>query len=131
MQRWDSVTEVPHSLTLSNCPELRELEIYAWYPMSPGLALISSITSTKIQRISFTKTPIRRGRIVYPETWAELDNSLCRLVDRLECGLRLEVEFRGFNEEEWWGVKGGFEGCLPRSYEKGVIRGGRGRRDHC
>jgi len=110
-------------LIISNCRELRELGIYTSRPKYLELDLISSITSTKIQRIMFTKTPLRRNRFPHAETWAKLDNSLCQLVDRLEPGLRLEVEFRALNEMVWWGGKQGFQKCLPRSYEKGVTSG--------
>ena len=58
-----------------------------------------------------------------PETWAQLDNSLCEIVDRLERGLRLEVEFRSLDKTAWWGGQFSFEMCLPRSYEKGVTCG--------
>ena len=118
----NSVTGLGNPLTLSNCGELRELEIYASHPRSLELALISSITSTKIQRITFTKRSNQCGRKVLPETWAQLDNSLCQLVERLEPGIRLEVKFRAFNAKAWWREERGFEKCLPKSYEKGVIK---------
>jgi len=117
------ITEAGDPLTLSNCRELCELEIYASCPKSPELDLILSITSTKIQRIVFTRTPYQDNQVVRPETWAKLDNSLCRLVDRLECGLQLEVEFLVLNRTAWWRGKQGFKKRLPRSYGKGVTFG--------
>ena len=65
----------------------------------------------------------RKRTGVDPETRAQLDDSLCQLVDRLEPGLRLEVEFRAFNASVWWRGEQGFKKRLPRSYEKGVRRG--------
>ena len=112
-------------LTLSNCRELRELEICPLRLGPVELDLISSITSTNIQRIIFTQClpPYELPLSDIPH-WPILDDSLCRLVDRLECGRRLEVEFRGLNALAWWGGELGFKKCLPRSYEKGVTRGG-------
>ena len=55
--------------------------------------------------------------------WPQLDDSLCQLVDQLESGIRLEVEFQALNATPWWGGKHGFKKYLPRSYEKGVTCG--------
>jgi len=111
-------------LTLSNCGELRELEIDAWRPGYFELDLISSITSRKIEKITFAELTYQAApHAVSPETWTELDNSLCRIVDRLECGLRLELDLRAFRRKTWWCGEQGFRKCLPRSYEKGAILG--------
>jgi len=124
MRRWNSGTDIGDPLTLSDCRELRELEIYAARPKELELNLISSITSTKIQRITFTQPPVRERGVDYSHIWPQLDESLCKLVDRLERGTRLEVEFRALNAQAWWGGKHGFKKHLPKSYEKGVTRGG-------
>ena len=125
MKYRNSIIGVGNPLSLSSCGELCELEIYAFGPGSAELDLISSITSTKIQSIKFTES--------YPPYislnsdqfgWTQLDNCLCQLVDQLECGLLLVVEFQGLNEQPWWGGELGFRKYLPRSYEKGVGRGG-------
>ena len=83
------------------------------------LDLISSITSTNIQKIRFAVSPVqdRPG-------WTQLDDSLCRLVDRLECGLRLEMSFRDAAMQKWWTGEQVLEKHLPRFYEKGGISGG-------
>ena len=112
-------------LTLSNCRELRELEIYASRPGTMELDLISSITSTNMQRITFARplTPQETPTLGY-SNWPELDDSLCRLVDRLECGLQLEVEFKALNGQAWWDGELGFRKHLPKFYEKGKTGGG-------
>ena len=118
-----NVDEVGNPLTLSGCQELQELEIFADRPGIMEVKTISSITSANIRRIAFTKvlSPDAFGPD-YPG-WAQLDDSLCQLVDRLEFGHRLEVEFRRLNLLRWWGEVG-FKKCLPRSFEKGLARGG-------
>lgn len=110
-------------MTLSGCRELQELEIHA---LCPGVAeqnLISSITSTNIRRIAFTQSvsPHEEPESENPD-WAQLDNSLCRLVDRLESGLRLEVEFRALAKRVQRGVLD-FKKLLPRFCEKGGVIG--------
>jgi len=124
MQCWNSVADSGNPLTLSGCQELRELEIYALRPGALELNLISSITSTKIRRITFT-LPIafRRQAVLDSPNWIELDDSLCRLVDRSEDGVQLEVEFRALNAQAWWNGDLGFKRYLPRFYEKGGRRG--------
>jgi len=116
----DLVADAGNPLTLSNCRKLRELKIYAVHPGTVELNLISSITSTKIQRIAFTRplTPEEQDIPDHPN-WSQLDNLLCQLVDRLDCGLRLEVEFRALNAQEWWSGELGFEKYLPWFHEKG------------
>ena len=100
---YNTTTAVADPLTLSNCPELRELEINAWHPGTVELDLISSITSTNIRKITFTQS-LAPNRPTVPDhpNWTRLDNSLCRLVDRSECGLRLEVGFRAADARAWW-----------------------------
>jgi len=92
------------------------------------LDLISSITSTNIRKITFTQRVASKGQ-TGPDhpNWTQLDNSLCRLVDRLESGLRLEVEFRAVSARAWWNEELGFKKYLPRFYEKGEADGGWGR----
>ena len=119
MQRWDFMGD---PLTLSNC---RELEIYASGPGTKELNLISSITSAKIRRIAFTQLLTRTPQLDRNK-WTQLDNSLCQLVDQLERGLRLKVEFETLNEQAWWGGKLGFKKHLPRFCEKGEVGGGWG-----
>ena len=107
-------------MTLSNCRELRELEIYASHPGTMELNLISSITSTKIQRIAFARALTLQGPPALGHSdWAKLDDSLCQLVDQSECGLQLEVD-----EQAWWGGELGFKKHLPRFHEKGEAGGG-------
>ena len=124
MRHWNSGTDLGDPLSLSGCQELRELEIYASRPKDLELALISSITSTRIQRITFAGPLIRERAVENSHIWPQLDDSLCKLVGRLECGIWLEVEFRALNAQAWWGGKHGFRKHLPKSFEKVVSRGG-------
>lgn len=121
------MTDLGVPLTLSNCRELRELEICALCPRTMELDLISSITSANIRRISFTPLLSLEGQSDPDHTdWAKLDNSLCQLVGRLERGARLEVEFQALNTQAWSGVLD-FKKYLPKFYEKGGVDGGRGK----
>jgi len=112
-------------LTLSNCRELRELEIYALCPGSAESSLISSIASTKIRRIVFTELLVFEGEPPPDQpNWIKLDDSLCRLIDRLECGARLEVQLQALDGQGWWSGELDFKKYLPRFSEKGGIDGG-------
>jgi len=86
--------------------------------------LISSITSTNIQRITFTP-PLSHKRQSVPDRpdWTKLDNCLCQLVGRLERGVRLEVVFQAL-DRPWWSGELDFEKYLPRVFEKGRVDGG-------
>jgi len=125
MERRNSIADLGDPLTLSYCRELRELEIDESCPRIVELNVISSITSTKIQKIKFTR-PLSPGETPVSDhpNWTLLDDSLCRLVDQPENGHRLEVEFQAF--QEWWGGELGLKKYLPRFYEKGGTGGGRG-----
>ena len=115
-------------LTLSGCRELQELEIYALCPSNAELNLISSITSTNIRRIAFTRPtdPLNPPASDDPH-WSRLDNCLCRLIDQQESGRRLDAEFLALNVQPQWGWEVAFKEFLPRFYEKGGGGGGRGR----
>ena len=80
--------------TLENLPELRKLVFTLSFLYSDEVSLISTITSTNIQKILFAMCSPRNleGRI-----WLTLDAGLSSLVDRLrESGYRhtLELEFQ-------------------------------------
>jgi hypothetical protein len=78
---------------LSHCRELRELEVAARDWDNAELKLLSSITSTKIEKITITHSASFWSPEGHPY-WTQLDDILNQLARRLECGLRLEVEFR-------------------------------------
>ena len=113
-------------MTLSNCQELRELDVYMMNTWTLRLGLVLSITSTNIQRITFHHPSIPHE---LPEQdrpdWTYFDDSLCRLVDRLESGTQLEVSFYTTAVQEWWTGELSLKKCLPRFYEKGGVSGGR------
>jgi len=62
----------------------------------------------------------------HDHNWTKLDNSLCQLIDRLECGVRLEVVFQTLSAQAWWSGELGFKKYLPRFYEKDKAGVGRG-----
>jgi len=116
----NSTVVVGNPLSLSNCRELCELKIYAPNPRTVELNLISSITSTKIQKIIFTQVlSPQESSASDRQNWTKLDGLLCRLVDRLEHGLRLEVEFQAPGKQERRGGGLDFRKWLPMFYDKG------------
>jgi len=81
------------------------------------------ITLTTIQRITFTRSLTPQESLALDHSnWAELGDSMCWLVGRLECGwewcLKLSTSRRGGEL--------GFEECLPRFYWKREAGGGWG-----
>ena len=121
-------TDLGNPLTLSKCRELCELEIYALRPGPVELDLISSITSTKIRKIAFTQPLTFEGqRGPHSADWAKLDDSLCRLIDQLESGVQLEVEFQALDAQTRWSGELRFRRFLPRFYEKGEAGVGQGK----
>ena len=81
------------STALSHCRELCELEVFALSLNDLELNLVSSITSTNIEKIILTHSTAFRLPTGHAY-WTQLDDILIRLVGRLERGLRLEVAFR-------------------------------------
>ena len=89
-----SYVQAGTAVTNRDFRQLRELELMATWPGSPHQILLSSITSTELQKIFFTASHLRDWAIV---GWDLIDRSLCGLVDRLRAmGHRhiLEVELR-------------------------------------
>lgn len=113
-----SVTGLRKPLTLSNCRELCELEICLQSPENVEPDLVSSITSTNIQKITFTQSLAFCEGCVENTYWPRLENSLCRLVDRLRCGHWLEVEFHVYTPQN----ELDFGRYLSRFREKGRVR---------
>ena len=88
------------------------------------LDLISTITSTHIQKITFCRLDLLVEFVfaaVGRDCWARLDSSLCRLVDRPEYKLRLEVEFRFSRTGKLTGEPL-FGDLLPKIHEKATVR---------
>ena len=103
-------------LTLMHCRELREFEASRVYPDDAGLALISSITSTKIEKITLNY-PSTFGLFVGQAYWTRLDNILVKLGEQSECELGLLVEIQAAlvtRDEE-------LTEYLPRFVEKGRV----------
>ena len=77
----------------SHCQELCELEIVTPNQDDVELNLLSSITSAKIEKIVISRSTAFQLPVVHAY-WSRLDDILSRLVEGLEPGLRLVVEFR-------------------------------------
>ena len=107
-------------MTLLNCQELRELELWVGYLWTVELDLILSITSTNLQKITFIRSRVDEPPPQGHPSWTQLDDCLCPLVERLGCGPQLEVSFYAGDMEEWWSGGSGLEKYLPRFYEKVV-----------
>lgn len=108
---------VENPLRLENCRELRELEVHSLGLMEPYL--ITTITSTRVQKIIFVQSsPFLEYVSALPNCnyWSGLDDALCELVDRLEYGRLLEVEYRFPSDFGW--TKRQFSECLPGLHEK-------------
>lgn len=103
-------------LALSHCQELREFEAFALYLNDAELDLISSITSTKIEKIIFTHAPAFELSVGHTY-WTRLDDALVKLAERSKRKLRLEVAFRCVNGV--WDDKPDLRKYLPRFVEKG------------
>lgn len=109
-------------LTLENCRELRELKLRSLEITGPDL--ISTITSTHVQKVTFCRLGSSPERAFAPmghDYWAQLDSSLFKLVDRPEHELRLYLEFQFSCTREWTG-KPLFGELLPKTHEKARVR---------
>ena len=111
--------------TIRDFRQLRELELVAAYPRSANNALLSSITSIELRKVTFlgnyTRDLSMFGLVM--QEWTSFDEQLCRLVDRLRTvGYRhiLEVELR---PTDIWchPEKCDFTKFLPKFREKGVV----------
>ena len=88
--------------------------------------LITSITSTNLQRIVFSAQGLaeRQSGSDVARSCNVIDNCLCRLVDKLRVlgyEYTLEVEFQGGRPAEW-GAGSGLRKILPKFEEKGRVR---------
>jgi hypothetical protein len=99
----------------TRCRELRELEIVAQFLSYKNLDLISSISSTKIEKIILTRSVVFRFSEART-AWARLDKILVQLVHRSKRST-LEVEFRDVSVT--WEGKLNLGKYLPMFVEKG------------
>ena len=127
----DSIIVIGNPLTLSSCRELREVNICASPPETMDQDLLSSITSTNIEKIA-----LDLGHSFYKFSpdhayWRKLDHSLCHLVDRLGCEGRLEVTIQTVKLHDKLGYDYGKH--LPMFHGKGRVRvvGGTGTLFYC
>ncbi|KAF9791921.1 hypothetical protein BJ322DRAFT_1102454 [Thelephora terrestris] len=113
-----------YCLTLSHCRELRELEASTLCLKDAKLGLLSSITSTKIEKIILA-SQYGFERLVEQTHWTKLDAVLIELAERSMHGPRLEVAFRDVNGG--WDKNTDFSKYLPKFVERGrVVVLGRG-----
>jgi hypothetical protein len=101
---------------LSHCLELRELEIVASRLTDAHLNLVSSITSSRIEKITLDRSPafmLPAGHTY----WTRLDEVFVRLVGRREYKAGLEVVFAGVVVA--WDGKLDLGKYLPMFVEKG------------
>lgn len=117
--------EDTHSLMLSHCQKLRELEVYMPRANDAELNLISSITSTKIEKIILTCSPAF-GLSASDTYWTRLDEMLVELAGRSK--RKLEMEFRSVSDGKLVTVN-----YLPKFRGKGrvVVFGGQREMIHC
>lgn len=95
-------------------------------PMQVAESLITSITSTKLQRIVFSARGLaeRLAGSDLAGSCNVIDNCLCQLVDRLrKSGFNrtLGVEFQAWGPAEWE-LGSDFKRLLPKFGEKGRVR---------
>lgn len=105
------------NLGLSHCQELREFETFGMYMDDYELDFVSSITSTKIQKIILANSPAFELSVGHPY-WRKFDGILIKLVEQSGPGHGLEVGFRG---GEGVSDKTDLRKYLPRFVEKGRI----------
>ena len=108
-------------MLLSRCRELQELELAVGFLGFKEVAVLSSITSTRIQKVT----------LVFQHSWHNVnwkifDKPLCRLADQLGCAHRLEVDIRTIVTEV--GEVAKIVDSLAGFREKGEIRVVRVRR---
>ena len=113
------------SLDLSRCQELRQLDITLLQPQERERALISSITSTNLRKLTFTSwiSHIEWDFLLHNPYWTPFDDVICELVDRLQkSGYKhtLEVVFRAefFNLNE----EVDHDKFLPKFKRRGRVR---------
>lgn len=111
----------PANLDLSRCSELRQLEVCVENHRPQELMLISSIASTNFRKLVFVSRELRKLFHFVEFGWAEFDDMICGLVDRLRSSRynhTLEVEFRTesveLGEEHYSTI-------LPKFREKGRV----------
>jgi hypothetical protein len=104
----------------SHCRKLCELEVRALGRNEAELKLLSSITSTKIEKIIITHSA-SFWFLVGQAYWTQLDDILNRLVGQLEQGLGLEVEFRKMDVPERE-IRPDLGKFLPMFMKKGRVK---------
>jgi hypothetical protein len=91
------------------------------YPGIEEANLVSSITSTNIQKVTFVHESVVWGLSGFGVNWGVLDDPLCRLVDRSGCKRGLVVDFRFVGVDEQAG-ESKLVKSLAKFREKGRMR---------
>ena len=115
-------------LTLEHCPELCRLEILKNFLKERPRAVISSLTSINLRTIAFLVDPegnyFKSYFLAQPDYWENLENTVCRLVDKLRTlGYKhtLELEFH-LEEGEAIDRELDYTGLLVKFREMGRVR---------
>ena len=115
-----SIIVIGNPLTLSSCRELREVKICASPPETMEQDLLSSITSTHIEKIALNLGRSFRKLLPDHAYWGKLDRSLCHLADRLGCEGRLEVTIQIISKDGE--LEYDYGKYLPMFHGKGRVR---------
>ncbi|KAF9647254.1 hypothetical protein BDM02DRAFT_3117393 [Thelephora ganbajun] len=108
------------TLSLSRCLELRQLEIGSGLPHEEERAFISSITSTNLRKLVFSRP---QPNFMEDPCWTPFDDTICGLVDRLQASgykYTLELELQADSVE--LGEEAHHKDFLPKFKEKGLVR---------
>ena len=116
-------------MTIRDFQQLRELELDVTWSV-PHQAFFSSITSTKLRKVSFPAWYSEAAKILAEQNggWALIDKQLCGLVDRLRAAghrhtLEAELRLMGVGDDPGSYDPGehDFAQFLPKLREKGVV----------
>ena len=110
---------------LSRCRELQGFKLVMIYPGEIEVEVLSSITSTNIQKVSLVYLWLFRGSSWQDVNWEIFDKPLCRLADRLGHTHGPEVDFQIMGSGPAVNENPGLEiiaNSLAAFKEKGKIR---------
>ena len=112
-------------MTIRDFQQLRELELDLTWSV-PHKVFFSSITSTKLRKVSFPALYIHAAKILAEQNggWASIDEQLCGLVDRLRAAgycrtLVAELQLMWIEDRD--PGEHDFTAFLPKFREKGVV----------
>jgi hypothetical protein len=121
---------MPHILGMTNTlvidhfPQLQELELLVDWSRWKPVGILSSITSTRLRKITFPASPVRNWDIILQDKDVQdsVDEQLCGLVARLyRAGYRhtLEVEYQLTEVQELY--QRNLAEFLPKFRDQGFV----------